>query len=167
MNYYQDPVKSLATFPFTVTGSPGSYKIAPTSNVPAFNNITFPPTNLVLYNSGQASESYRFRITTSKEVNTSVNGTSAVCTFSATTFQGYLYTKMGSEYPAAGQAVPQGSSQPWPFAVKIEQIVGGGENTPSCVKAGTTERLTNGLVAQDAGHLCSCLYKNFKTPAVN
>lgn len=165
IDYNTDHVRSLATFPFTITGSPGAYTIAPTAGSLAFNNITFSPTILSLVNAGQSSENYRFHIIMNKNVDTTISGTAVSCTFSATTFQGYLYTRMTSDYPAAGQQTP-GGAQPWPYAVRFEQVVGGGDSTPSCVKAGTTDPFKGGLKAQDQGSLCSCLYKNWRTPAV-
>lgn len=46
------------------------------------------------------------------------------------------------------------------IAVRVEQSVGGGENIPSCAKS-SGEQVTDGIEAQAATTLCSCLYKNF------
>ncbi|KAF2664116.1 hypothetical protein BT63DRAFT_101151 [Microthyrium microscopicum] len=156
---------ALATFSYTITGSPGSYKIAPTSGNPLFADINFSPTPLKLYDVGNTTESYRFQIEADKIVNTTLGNSAATCTFASTTFQGYLYTKTASSYPAAGQTVPKGANQDWPFAARFEQVVGGGQNVPACNKAGTTSPITNGLATQDGGNLCSCLYRNYLTPS--
>lgn len=98
------------------------------------------------------------------------------CDYSATNIQAFLYTKMLRTYPDDTIAVKNTPNIQWPFgkrdslsgfyfhmltpylAVRIEQAVAGGEGVPSC-KSSSGDSV--GLKAQDAGTLCSCLYKNW------
>jgi hypothetical protein len=155
-------IKSLATFPFTITGSAGSYKLASSSNTSPFANISTSSTSLTLVDGGKSTENYLFRIFLDKTVSTTINGVAAKCTYPGTTVQGNLYTKMTSTYPLAGQSVSNSAGQPWPYAVKVEQSVGGGELIPTCVNTNTGAAIT-GFTPQPAESLCSCIYRNFKT----
>lgn len=52
-------------------------------------------------------------------------------------------------------------------AVRVEQSVGGGPGVPSCRKVSGGDEITEGLETQDPSTLCSCLYKNWRTPSLS
>ena len=99
------------------------------------------------------------------------------CDFGTTNLQATLYTKMQRTYPKDNIAVGSTSHPSWPFgessvhfkediraltalALRVEQTVAGGQNIPSC-KSSSGEIVTDSIKSQDAGTLCSCLYKNW------
>lgn len=160
--YNSNKKKAMTTLNWIITGSEGNYKISSTDNE---LSIDFEDVDLVLYSEGQDSERYHFQFTMDKEVvpSTSItdDDSSTVCYFNSTIFTGYLYTKMEKDYPT-----DDASDNPWPFAVRAEQSVGGGENVPNCYKTvdgQMTEQITDGLDAMGASTLCSCLYRNYLT----
>jgi hypothetical protein len=54
------------------------------------------------------------------------------------------------------------------IAVLVEQSTAGGQDVPKCHKLSNGhqgDQITDGLEAQDATSLCSCLYKNWHTPS--
>ncbi|KAJ8110630.1 hypothetical protein OPT61_g6569 [Boeremia exigua] len=161
-DYYSDPQKALAVINWEITGSPGSYKISSKDTSDLY--MTFQNAALDLLDKGKDTERYRFQISRTKTVNMTGNlGNSRgnfECDYGATNLQAYLYTKMKRTYPDDTISVPNTPNNVWPYAVRVEQAVGGGENVPSCTKS-TGERVTEGIRAQDAGNLCSCLYKNW------
>jgi hypothetical protein len=140
---------------------------------------------LELLDAGKDTERYRFHISRTKAVNMtgSIGDQKGdfECDYGNTNIQGSLYTKMAKTYPRETIAVPDTGNPAWPFgksrippkdkcefankypAVRVEQTVAGGDNVPSC-KSKSGDKVTDGLKAQDAGTLCSCLYKNW-TPA--
>lgn len=179
-DYYSDPQKALTVIDWEITGSSGSYKIS--SKGASDLDTTFQNAPLDLLDQGKDTERYRFQISRTKTVNMtgsigSAKGTFE-CDYGATNLQAYLYTKMTRSYPDDTISVPNAANTVWPYgkqhqtptqsktqmlthsAVRIEQAVGGGENVPSCTKS-TGEKITSGIKAQDAGSLCSCLYKNW------
>ncbi|CAO2657887.1 Nn.00g071470.m01.CDS01 [Neocucurbitaria sp. VM-36] len=165
-DYYNDPQKALTVLNWEITGSSGSYKISSKGQDGTFGT-TFQNENLLLLDKGKDQERYRFQISRSKTVNmTGSIGNERgdfECDFGSTNLQGFLYTKMQRTYPDDTVAVSGVNSNVWPYAVRIEQTVAGGQNVPSCKKS-DGEWVTDGLRAQDASTLCSCLYKNW-TPA--
>lgn len=179
-DYYSDPQKALTVIDWEITGSSGSYKIS--SKGTSDLDTTFQNAPLDLLDQGKDTERYRFQISRTKTVNMTGSIGSAKgnfeCDYGATNLQAYLYTKMTRSYPDDTISVPNAANTVWPYgkqqqtstqsetrmlthaAVRIEQAVGGGENVPSCTKS-TGEKITSGIKAQDAGSLCSCLYKNW------
>lgn len=160
----------MATFNWIITAGSqkGSYQISSTDNPFA---ITFKNAPLSLLDSGLDSERYRFQITTDKVVQPSGSITDdnsqATCYYNGTNLQAYLYTKMAKGYPTTQQTI-DATYPPWPFAVRVEQVIAGGNNVPNCYKTNNGQlgqRISSGLDAQDAGSLCSCLYKNWRTPS--
>ncbi|KAF1851540.1 uncharacterized protein K460DRAFT_401557 [Cucurbitaria berberidis CBS 394.84] len=166
-NYYTDPQKALTVLNWEITGSAGSYKISSKGQDSTFGT-TFQNEKLQLLDAGKDQERYRFQFSRSKTVNmTGSLGKEKgdfACAFGSTTLQGSLYTKMHRTFPADTIAVSGATSNVWPYAVRVEQSVAGGENVPSCKKS-SGESVTGSLKAQEAGTLCSCLYKNW-TPAL-
>ncbi|KAJ4988875.1 hypothetical protein SVAN01_05682 [Stagonosporopsis vannaccii] len=161
-DYYSDPQKALAVINWEITGSSGSYKISSKDRSDLY--MTFQNAPLDLLDKGKDTERYRFQISRTKTVNmTGTIGNSRgnfECDYGATNLQAYLYTKMQRTYPDDTIMVPNTPNTVWPYAVRVEQAVGGGENVPSCTKS-SGERISTGIRAQDAGNLCSCLYKNW------
>ncbi|KAF2033176.1 hypothetical protein EK21DRAFT_59278 [Setomelanomma holmii] len=165
-DYYSDPQKALTVLNWQISGSSGSYKISSNGQDATFGT-TFQNEKLDLLDSGFNTERYRFIISRAKAVNVtgSIGDQSGdfECDYGATTIQGSLYTKMARTYPKDTIAVGDTGNPSWPFAVRVEQSVAGGQNVPSCKKK-SGEKISGGLSAQDASTLCSCLYKNW-TPA--
>ena len=169
--YNTDANKAMATFNWIIASpSSGSYEISSTTNP---FSISFSNAPLDLLDSGLDTERYRFQVTQTKTVSPSSALTSdnsaAECFYNGTTFQAYLYTKMAKSYPdtSLGEQSGNPSFPVWPFAVRVEQIIGGGQDVPNCYKLDNGvigERITDGLDPQDQGSLCSCLYKNWRTP---
>jgi hypothetical protein len=182
-DYYSDPQKALTILNWEISGSPGSYKISSKGQDPTFGTM-FQNEKLELLDSGKDTERFRFQLSRAKVVNMtgSIGDDKGdfTCDYGATNIGGALYTKMAKTYPPDTIAVTGAGNPPWPFgtalhfsithmtraltqfiAVRVEQTVAGGENVPSCTsKSGNTVSPK----AQDAGTLCSCLYKNW-TPA--
>ncbi|PVI03228.1 hypothetical protein DM02DRAFT_612450 [Periconia macrospinosa] len=167
--YYTNVAKSAATFNWIISGSPNAYKISSTQNP---FGISFKNADLALLDAGKDTERYRFQISQTKVVaprsNITEDNAATSCDFDNTNLQAYLYTKMAKSWPDTDKGDPSGepSFTTWPFAVRVEQAVGGGENVPSCHKQkdGQSQGDKIPLKAQDAGALCSCLYKNWHTP---
>ncbi|KAJ4292554.1 hypothetical protein N0V90_009217 [Kalmusia sp. IMI 367209] len=168
--YYSDSSKAISTFNWVVSGSKGSYKISSTDNP---FSITFKNADLELLDEGKSTERYRFQMLQTKTVSPSTNLTednaSVDCDFANTNLHADLYTKMAKEYPSDQDPSGDPSHTTWPYAVRIEQLVAGGENVPSCYKTTSNgqhgAQVTAGLDAQDQSTLCSCLYKNWHTPS--
>ncbi|KAF2661854.1 hypothetical protein K491DRAFT_332359 [Lophiostoma macrostomum CBS 122681] len=167
-DYNTSPSKSLATFNWIITSSSsGSYQISSTKNP---FSISFTNADLALLDAGQDSERYHFQLENTKTVSPSTNltddGASVECEYDNTSLQAFLYTKMQKSYPdtAAGDPGGDPAYPVWPWAVRVEQSVGGGQDVPACHKL-SGEQVTEGLDAQDASSLCSCLYKNWRTPS--
>lgn len=189
--YNTSPSRSIATFNWIISGSASAYKISSTENP---FSLSFQDVDLELLDEGKSTERYRFQTSMTKTVSPdsglTKDNAAAECEFEGTSLQAYLYTKMERSYPDTEAGDPTGnpSFSVWPFgtytpllgpwrrraiadcsviAVRVEQAVGGGDNIPSCYKLSNGQpgdRITTGLEAQDAGNLCSCLYKNWRTP---
>ncbi|KAI1546066.1 hypothetical protein PtrEW4_007306 [Pyrenophora tritici-repentis] len=160
-DYYDDPQKALTVLNWKISGSSGAYKISSGGHDATFDTM-FQNENLDLLDRGLDTERYRFQISRSKTVN--MTGTIGnkkgdfECDYGATNMQGFLYTKMQQTYPDETIAFKGTSSPNWPFAVRVEQAVAGGAGTPSCKSSSGDDVSPK---AQDAGTLCSCLYKNW------
>ncbi|KAF1998675.1 hypothetical protein P154DRAFT_577782 [Amniculicola lignicola CBS 123094] len=169
--YNDDKGKSVATFNWIIASpSAGKFTISSTDNP---FSISFKNTALELLDAGQTTERYRFQMSQTKKVSPAASITdddaAVECQYANTNLQAYLYTKMARSFPDTNIGEPSGdpSFPVWPFAVRVEQAVGGGENVPTCYKLNNGQpgdRVTDGLQAQDQGSLCSCLYKNWRTP---
>jgi hypothetical protein len=157
----------MFNFAITAGAAAGSYQIAPAGANDALgpSGSSFLPVPLTVVNPGQASENYRFQTTVTRTNSAALNGSATggdTCAFPGTTFQGWLYTRAARSYPAAGQTLPGPAAfGMWPFEARVEMVVGGVVE-PECYQgSGTTGmRLALGAAPQDAGSLCSCLYRN-------
>ena len=166
-DYNTDSAKALATFNWIISSdSSGSYQVSSTHNP---FSINFTNTDLTLLDEGQDSERYHLQLEITKTVSPSSSitddGSSVECDYDNTSLQAFLYTKMAKTYPDTEYGDPTGdpSYPTWPWAVRVEQSVGGGQGVPSC-KTSSGDQVTDGLDAQDPSSLCSCLYKNWRTP---
>jgi len=168
--YANSPVQAEATFNWIISAGskPSTYVISSTDNPFA---IEFQDISMTLKDAGNSSEHYWFQITMDKQVSPSQaiapDNSAATCFFNGTTFTGYLYTKISSGYPPNGQSTG-GKYPQWPFAVRAEQTMSGGEGVPDCYQT------NNGnlgkqipLNATAFGNLCDCLYMNYLTPIPN
>ncbi|KAL6708874.1 hypothetical protein ACN47E_002281 [Coniothyrium glycines] len=162
-DYYSDPQKALTILNWEISGSTNAYKISTKGQDPMFGT-SFQHEKLELLDAGKSTERYRFQISRTKTVN--MTGTIGdakgdfECDYGATNIQGFLYTKMQRTYPDETISISNTGNPAWPYAVRVEQTVAGGEGVPSC-KTSSGEWITDGLHAQDASTLCSCLYKNW------
>ncbi|KAF2177657.1 hypothetical protein K469DRAFT_643878 [Zopfia rhizophila CBS 207.26] len=172
--FNSDPNKALTTFNWIISSpSSGKYEISSTDNPPL---ISFKNEPLELLDQGQDTERYRFQLSQTKSVSPiaklTEDNSEAKCDFEGTSLQAYLYTRMGKTYPDTSKGESSGSPSfpAWPFAVRVEQAIGGGTGIPNCYKLSNGQpgdKITEGLESQDQGSLCSCLYKNWRTPSVN
>ena len=168
-DYYTSTSKALATFNWVISGSAGAYKISSTDNP---FSISFTNAPLDLLDEGKDTERYRFLIaqttTVTPATNLTADNAAVDCDFVGN-LQGSLYTKMAKEYPSDREPSGDPSYDLWPYAVKIEQSAPGGKGVPNCYKTTKSgqhgESVTDDLEPQDAGTLCSCLYKNWHTPS--
>jgi hypothetical protein len=168
--YNTDASKALTTFNWIISAGSksGTYQISSTNNPFAINFRNSP---LTIVDQGQDSERYHFQITMDKVVIPTAALTSdnsaSTCFFNSTTFTGYLYTKMAKDYPTSIQTGIDAAYQPWPFAARAEQTAAGGANVPNCYKTNNGnlgDRITQNITSGDPTTLCSCLYKNWRTP---
>ncbi|KAF2258439.1 hypothetical protein CC78DRAFT_537752 [Lojkania enalia] len=170
--YNDSPEKALATFNWIISSpSSGKYQISSTDNP---FSISFKNQELELLDAGKDTERYHFQLSQTKTVRPSKSlaedNAAAECEFKDTSLQAFLYTKMAKGYPDKSKGEPSGnpSYQEWPFAVRVEQAVAGAQNIPSCYKLNNGvpgESITENITPQDPSQLCSCLYKNWRTPS--
>ncbi|KAF2839295.1 hypothetical protein M501DRAFT_918928, partial [Patellaria atrata CBS 101060] len=165
--YNDNQQGAMATFNWIISSAADdSYEISSSQNP---FSITFNKTPLKLLDQGRDSERYRFQVTMDKVVvpRTAItgDGASTKCFFNGTTFQGYLYTKMAKDYPTSSMFDDDDAYPAWPFAVRAEQVIANGADVPNCYKVENGELgdfvEINGT---ETTGLCSCLYKNWRTP---
>ncbi|TLD38460.1 hypothetical protein E2P81_ATG01003 [Venturia nashicola] len=165
--FNDSPTKALTTFNWKISAgsTSGAYQISSSSNPFA---ITFSNRPLKLMNKGKSDELYTFQFQTQKEVipsgSITDDGTTANCVYSDTTFTGYLYTKQAKEYPTAVTGDGNPAFQPWPFAIRVEQIAGAGDDSPTCYtyKNGNQgARIQGNFTISDTQMLCDCIYRNW------
>ncbi|KAK3071178.1 hypothetical protein LTR53_009089 [Teratosphaeriaceae sp. CCFEE 6253] len=177
---------SLATFNWIIANTSTVYATSDTttaiaSGVPA--NLTISSTNnpfsiaftdqslTYLSNAGNGSSArYTFSFTESKSVIPSTSllssGAAAECFFNATTFTGTLYLNANSTFPGGSSADQTGFGgyTPWPYAVEISEVSGGGEDVPACyemVNGGVGDRILTATTPEPEGQECLCDYRNF------
>jgi hypothetical protein len=166
--YNDDKVRALTTFNWIIKeSSQGSYSISSVQNPFAIN---FENAAMKIVDRGGDNERYQFQVTMDKTVvpsaPISADGSAATCIYNSTTMTGYLYTKRVKNYPSSDQGAANATYQAWPYAVRVEQTVGGGEDVPNCYRTtngNLGDRIGN-TTATDPTTLCSCLYRNFLTP---
>lgn len=169
--YAQSRANSAATFDWVispVSGTSDNYTISSTQN---YFSILFANTSLVLLNKGKDDEHYFFQTTLQKPTKPSgplgPQNVQATCYFNSTTFQAYLYTKMPKSYPPFSINSTNTSTSnaqpfaPWPYAVKVEEVVGAGVGTPDCFDPSGNS--LGDFSVSDRTQLCDCLYLNTGT----
>lgn len=165
--FNDSPIKALTTFNWVISAgsTSGTYQISSSSNPFA---ITFSNRPLKLMNQGKADELYTFQFQTQKEVlpsgSITDDGTTAKCVYSDTTFTGYLYTKQAKDYPTAATGNGNPAFQPWPFAIRAEQIAGAGDDSPTCYRyqnGNQGARIQGNFTVSDTQMLCDCIYRNW------
>ncbi|KAF2758642.1 hypothetical protein EJ05DRAFT_475949 [Pseudovirgaria hyperparasitica] len=166
--YNENPGQQPTTFNWVITKDGDSYKISQNGNNP-FALFDLDGQTLTLVDEGQDSERYTFRMTMNKSNMPSADITgqniASTCYFNGTTVTGTLYTKMERDYPSSNA---QASAYlPWPYKVRVEQTIAGGDNVPACYRNDNQQQITDGLSAQGASTMCSCLYRNWLTPDPN
>lgn len=156
----------MAAFNWNISGTSNSYTISSVDD----SSIPFSKVPLKLISQGKDSEHYMFQLSFDKQVNLTSSltndGSDTTCFYNSTTFQAYLYTKMASSYPPKGISPnSEASYDAWPYAVRVEEVVGGGDNVPNCYKMVDgqigNQIESDSLKPQDAGSLCDCLYMNW------
>lgn len=185
--YTQSQSGAMATFNWVITErdpksfSVDKYSISSTDNPFALDFSNVP---MQLLDLGLSSERYAFSVTMDKTVipSTAIAGDNSVatCFYNNSTFGASLFTKMSKTYPlpasASDSTAPPSPSagngnsasqgfQPWPYAIRVEEYIGGGSGVPSCyktVKGNIGDRITDGISPKSPENVCSCLYKNFE-----
>lgn len=159
----------MATFNWNISAGSqaNSHVISSVDN----SSVPFSDVPLNIVAQGKDSEHYMFQFSYDKQINltsslTGDDGGSTTCFYNSTTFQAYLYTKMASDYPPKGITPnSEASYDAWPYAVRVEEVVGGGDNVPNCytmVDGQMGEPVdSDSLKPQDGGSLCDCLYMNW------
>jgi len=167
--YNDDKVKALTTFNWIIKegSSKGSFVISSEQNPFAIN---FENAAMKIVDKGGDNERYQFQVTMDKTVvpsgPISEDGAAATCVYNDTTMTGYLYTKRAKNYPSSSDNTGNATYQAWPYAVRVEQTAGGGQDVPECFRTtngNLGDRIGN-TTATDPTTLCSCLYRNFLTP---
>jgi hypothetical protein len=161
--YAEARTQSSATFDWIIQPVPNSenYTISSTKNI---FSILFTNASLSLLNPGTPEEHYFFQLSMSKPTKPTQplgdENVAATCIFPDTTLQGYLYTKMAKTYPNNGTD-HKGAYDPWPYAVKIEQVSGAVPGSPDCKDA--KGKSLGDFSVEDSTQLCDCLYLNTGT----
>jgi hypothetical protein len=178
--YADGAAASMVTFDWTIASSAaGAYTIS-AANTPF--TIDFANVSLGLVGAGTADEHYAFVAVTDTFVSPAAaitaDGTAAGCWYNGTRLQGSLYTRKPATASAPAPAHANASSasgldgvlpvsapvfRPWPYAVAVQQSIGGGVGVPSCYEMTDGAPVTEGLAPRPSGDLCSCLWKNFGT----
>lgn len=170
MTYDQSTTASLATFNWIITGTRSDLQISSSDNPFA---ITFANASLTLLDKDATNERYHFKIKMDKLVvpvtPITDDNRNSHCFFNSTEFEASLYTKKtGVNGTTLGNATQVTDSSlgwvNWPYAVEINQTIGGSQNTPNCYELengvlGT--RITTGLASQPTGSQCACNWRNY------
>ncbi|KAL8688815.1 MAG: hypothetical protein Q9218_005366 [Villophora microphyllina] len=169
--YSDSASEALANFTVTITSS-GNNSFA-ISN-PNTLSIGFQSTPLTLLDANTENERYHFSTMVDKITTPSLG---VQCFFNDTTLAGDLYTKKTQIYTISGGTAaatppppptpvgPRDDFQPWPYAVDMQQSIGGGNTVPQCFRVTADgrrgDRIVDGLTPQAVNEMCSCEYKNF------
>lgn len=172
--YENDQSGAMATFNWNISTSPDHPDGRTISSIADSFGSSFSNVPLQLVGKGTDAERYTFQLTVDKEVRPTSSltedddddgggGASTTCFYNSTTFQAYLYTRMARDYPPDDSGA---SFDPWPYAARVEEVAGGGEDAPSCYRledgraAGEPIR-SDALRPRPRGDLCDCLWMNW------
>ncbi|KAL8834335.1 MAG: hypothetical protein Q9170_003789 [Blastenia crenularia] len=165
--YTENPSQALANFTWVITKSDDGFSVSTSDPW----SIGFDDSPLMLVDPGTDDERYQFNTTSNKITFPSIG---VKCFFNDTILVGNLYTKKSLNYPSSNTSTPstavastaESSNDfgPWPYAVDIQQSIGGDQTVPECFRMQDNQlgdRITDGIVPQSANSVCSCEYKNF------
>lgn len=159
----------MTTFDWIITPTNNSQFVISSSNNPFA--LTFSNATLNMVDAGLSSEAYTFQVPMDKQVIPTTaltdDNSASICDYNGTTFSATLYTKMASTYPSSSSASNSSSGapfRPWPHAVSVQQVIGGGVSVPSCYKTVNGNRGDRiPLDTEPAQSNCRCAYQNFGT----
>ncbi|KAF2751610.1 hypothetical protein M011DRAFT_474060 [Sporormia fimetaria CBS 119925] len=169
--YNEDTVAAVASFDWVITSpTEGKYQISSSGDNPY--SINFKGAELKLQAEGKDSEHFRFQVSHTKTVTpleplSEGEDAEVECDFTSTFLQAFLYTKRVRTYPNEDKGEGEGDakSPAWPYAVRIEQSIAGGPDTPKCRKVSDKLPLKEKFATDDPSGSCSCLYRNANTPS--
>ncbi|KAG9527880.1 hypothetical protein KCU93_g4766, partial [Aureobasidium melanogenum] len=176
----QSPASSLATFNWILSNTSALYAtnssdmttsaqgVAANMTISASNNpfsIAFDSAPLTFIN--DTSPRYTFAANLSQKIipaaNITADGRATACFFNQTQVIGTLHldNTFAQQYTFTGN---NASYTLWPYAVQVELVSPGGQNTPACYY--TTNgvigaQITDAFTAQPAEDECLCEYKNY------
>ncbi|KAI9829976.1 MAG: hypothetical protein M1826_005149 [Phylliscum demangeonii] len=189
VTYRLSATASAATFNWIISATaatrPANFTIRSTENpfAPMFEGLP-----LQLLDEDLPTERYAFLLSIDKVVIPSSaitdDNAAASCYYNGTTFQAELYTKKPRTYPSpaplsssasAAASSPKPASAtaqaddfgPWPFAVRIQQLIDAGVGRPTCYKTvdgRLADRIPDGPQPRPGRSSCSCLYRNWRDP---
>lgn len=148
--------------------SPGVPALLSVSSISDPFGITFnsTPLSYIATADNSTSSRYVFDFSMPKMVipSTSItsDGTSAVCFFNQTSFQGTIYLTAAHNFPPSGTSI--GGYEQWPYAVEIMEVASGGSNVPDCyeyVNGVVGSPITTDLTSESSNSQCLCEYRNY------
>ncbi|KAH0284573.1 hypothetical protein M436DRAFT_58504 [Aureobasidium namibiae CBS 147.97] len=178
--FAQSASASLATFNWLLSNTSASYAtnssalstssqgIAANLTISASNNpfsITFDSTPLTFIN--DTSPRYTFAANISQKIipasNITADNRATVCFFNQTQVVGTLHLDdtYAQQYTFTGN---NASYTLWPYAVQVELVSPGGQNTPACyytTNGAIGAQITDVFTAQPAEDVCLCEYRNY------
>jgi hypothetical protein len=176
----QSASASLATFNWILSNTSASYAtnssdlttsaqgIAANLTISASNNpfsIAFNATPLTFVN--DTSPRYTFAANITQKMipasNITADNRATVCFFNQTQVVGTLHLDdtYAQQYTFTGN---NASYTLWPYAVQVELVSPGGQNTPACyytTNGAIGDQITDVFTAQPAEDVCLCEYKNY------
>ncbi|KAI4722598.1 hypothetical protein E4T48_01048 [Aureobasidium sp. EXF-10727] len=176
----QSPAASLATFNWILSNTSASYAtnssdlttsaqgVAANLTISASDNpfsIVFDSTNLTFIN--DTSPRYTFAANISQKIipanNITADNRATVCFFNQTQVIGTLHLDdtFAQHYTYTGN---NASYTLWPYAVQVELVSPGGQDTPACyytTNGVVGAQITDVLTPQPAEDMCLCEYRNY------
>jgi hypothetical protein len=176
----QSTAASLATFNWLLSNTSAAYAtnssdlstsaqgVAANLTISASNNpfsISFDSTPLTFIN--DTSPRYTFAANISQKIipasNITADNRATVCYFNQTQVIGTLHldNTFAQQYTFTGN---NASYTLWPYAVQVELVSPGGQNTPACyytTNGAIGDQINELLTAQPAEDVCLCEYRNY------
>ena len=161
--YSQSQTGSLYTFNWVISSTsahPSDTSLQIASSPDPFG-LSYPQTQLSLFDAGSQSERYTFSLPVPKQGTPTPSlvqgGGKEICFFNQSELSATLYTH--AQQPAS----PPTNGQTWPGTVYVEQSSPGGQNIPECFPVDASNNvigpmITQGLVPQPATARCSCIW---------
>lgn len=159
------------------TPSTGASGLAANISVSSTNNpfsISFSNESLTYINNN-SDPRYTFSFTMSKNTvpttALTTNNEATTCFFNQTEFVATIYLSASTasptrDFPSAEllASTGVGGYTPWPYAVQVQQVSGGGTDVPACyytTNGNVGSRITGIFTAQAADDECACNYVNY------